>query len=92
MGYNFSKQTQVVYEVEIDEPLLSPVANPVAYEAQLEKRYRFLWLSGLWKPQAIKNWVKFRNEKIKNLKANHVYFNTSKGGCEAVPISLEEAA
>ena len=92
MGYNFSKKTQVVYEVEIDEPLLSPCGNRYAYEAQLEQRYRFVWLSGLWKPETIKNWVKARGEKVKSLKASHVYFNTSKGGCEAVPISLEEAA
>ena len=89
MGYNFAKKTQIVYEVEIDEPLLSPREDRLAYEAQLERRYRFVWLSGLWKPKNIKNWVKARGEKVKTLKANHVYFNSSKGGCEAVPLDLQ---
>jgi hypothetical protein len=91
MGYNFSKQTQVVYEVEIDEPLLSPCGNRYAYEAQLHQRYRFVWLSGLWKPETVRNWVKSRGENVKKLTANHVYFNNSKGGFEAVPLDLGEA-
>ena len=92
MSYNFAKRTHVVYEVEDDEPTISPRVDYPAYEAQLERRYRFVWLYGLWKPNTIKNWVRSRGEKVKSLKASHVYFNTSKGGCEAVPVSLEEAA
>jgi len=89
---NFTKRTHVVYEIDDGEPTISPTVDYPAYEAQLQKRYRFVWLYGFWKPNAIKNWVKNRGEKVKRLKASHVYFNTGRGGCEAVPVSLEEAA
>lgn len=91
MAYNFTKQTHLVYQVEDNEPTISPSVDYPAYEAQLERRYRFVWLYGLWKPKTIKNWVMSRGEKVKSLKASHVYFNTSKGGWHTVPISLEEA-
>ncbi len=90
MSYTCDKKTQVVYEVEIDEPILSPVGDRLAYEAQMDRRYRFVWLSGLWKPKNIINWLKARNEKVKSLKANHVYFYNGKGGCQAVPLNMQE--
>ena len=38
MAYSFAKRTHVVYEIEDDEPTISPRVDYPAYEAQLETK------------------------------------------------------